>query len=235
MVNSQSKFGPPSLKGDLLDVGKAKKLAHRVEETLATMCLFPEPKQLDPSDVLVAVNNRRGAPPNKPHVHYGILKSFKDKGFDRTRPPIGICIMFTSTAGLKGLHEHNERFTKGCQLMPVIKLTAIYGSLACSHYNLALRLLQAGAKSPIGDLLVILQENEHLNESARCGHKWWILPETVLAERQVDISLWRNMDQNENQVSHEIEILQGIKATAEIISVKHREISQVDLQKIKKK
>ena len=62
-----------------------------------------------------------------------------------------------------------------------------------------------------------------------CGHKWWILPEEVLTERQVDISLWRNMDQNENQVSHEMEILQGIKATAESLSVKHRKTTQVDL------
>ena len=189
MVNAQSKFDAPSLKGDLVDVGKAKKLAHRVEEVLATMCLYPEPKQLDPSDVLVAVHNRRGAPPNKPHVHYGILKSFKDKGFDRTRPAIGICLKLTSPQGLKSLHDHNKRFSKGCQLLPTIKIEAIYGSLACSHYNLALRLLQAGAKSPIGDLNQILEENEDLRDAAMCGHKWWILPEEVISERQADICL----------------------------------------------
>ena len=65
------------------------------------------------------------------------------------------------------------------------------------------------------------------------GHKWLILPEKVQTEMQVDISPWRNMDQNENPVSHEIEILQGIKATAESISVKLRKISQVDLKKLK--
>ena len=188
---------------------------------------------MDPSLVLVAPLNRLGAPPNKLHVHYGILKSFKDKGFDRTRPAIGICLKFTSPQGLKSLHDHNKRFSKGCQLLPTIKNEAIYGSLACSHYNLALRLLQAGAKSPIGDLIKLLEENEHLKDTAMSGHKWWILPEEVAAERQVDISLWRNMDQNENQVSHEIEILQGIKATAESISMKHRNITQVDLTKIK--
>ena len=93
---SQSKYGPPCQKGDLVDVGKYKKLAQRVEETLTQMCLFAEPKQLDPSLVLVAPMNRSGAPPNKRHVHFGVLKSFKDKGFDRNRPQVGICIMFTS-------------------------------------------------------------------------------------------------------------------------------------------
>ena len=53
-----------------------------------------------------------------------------------------------------------------------------------------------------------------------------ILPEEVLTERQVDISLWRNMDQHENQSSHEMEILQGIKATAGDLSVTHPKITQ---------
>ena len=73
---SQSKFGPPCPKGALVDVGKMKKLAQRVGETLTQMCLFAEPKQLDPCLVLVAPLNRLGAPPNKRHVHFGILKSF---------------------------------------------------------------------------------------------------------------------------------------------------------------
>ena len=48
-------------------------------------------------------------------------------------------------------------------------------------------------------------------------------------ERQVDISLWRNMDQNENQVTHEIKILQSIKATAEQLSQKQAKVTQGDL------
>ena len=155
----------------------------------------------------------------------GSSRASRAKGFDRTRPAIGICLKFTSTQGLKSLHDHNKRFSKGCQLLPTIKSEAIYGSLACSHYNLALRLLQAGAKSPIGDLIKLLEENEHLKDTAMCGHKWWILPEEVLAEKQVDISLWRNMDQQENQASHEMEILQGIKATAESLSEKMSNIT----------
>ena len=189
------------------------------------MCLVAEPKQLDPSWVLVSPLNRPGAPPNKRHVHFGVLLSFKDKGFDRTRPAISICIKFTNAQGLQSLPYHNKRFSKGCQPMPRIKIEAMSGSLACSHYNLALRLLQAGAKSPIGDLVKILEENEHLKDTAMCGHKWWVLPEEVATEMQVDINLWRNMDQQENQASHEMEILQGIKATAESLSVKQRKIT----------
>ena len=46
------------------------------------------------------------------------------------------------------------------------------------------------------------------------GHRWWILPETLTRDQQTDISLWRNMDQNENNCAHEIEVLQTIAHAA---------------------
>ena len=45
----------------------------------------------------------------------------------------------------------------------------------------------------------------------------------------MDISLWRNMDQNENQNSHEMEILGGIKATAEHLCRTQPSVKQADL------
>ena len=229
MAPDTSKFQSPEIKGDLVDVGKFKKLAQRVEQSLTEDILFAEPKQLDPDLVPVAPNNRDGAPTNKSHLHFGVLKSFKVRGFDRTRPHIGICIKFTSEKGLKDLHEHNLRFTKGCKLMPPIKDGAIYGSLATSHFNLALRCIKSGTFSPIGNIVDLLADNKNLKEVVTSGHRWWILPESVLKERQVDISLWRNMDQNENQNSHEMEILGGIKATAESLSKKQSSVKQADL------
>ena len=71
------------------------------------------------------------------------------------------------------------------------------------------------APFPIGNLGDLLEDSANLKEVVTSGHRWWVLPERVLKERQVDVSLWRNMDQNENQNSHEMEILGGIKATAE--------------------
>ena len=47
------------------------------------------------------------------------------------------------------------------------------------------------------------------------GHKWLVLMASLPWKDQVDISLWRNQDQNENQGSHEIELLQTIYATCE--------------------
>ena len=225
---TKGKFDAPKL-GDGVDQGKYKKLAQRVEEALTKESLFAEPKQIDPSLILVAPNNRDGAPPNVRHVHQGILKSFQVKGFDRTRPAIGICIKFTSEKGLKDLHEHNSRFSKGCTNLPPIKESACYGSLACSHLNLALRCIQANTSSPVGNLEDLTVDSPNLKEVSSSGHRWWVLPESLVKERQVDISLWRNMDQNEKQMSHEIEILQGIRATAEVLSKKRDTVKQGDL------
>ena len=89
----------------------------------------------------------------------------------------------------------------------------IYATLAASHFNLALRLLKHNCHSPIGDLEALMRQSS-LKEVATSGHTWWILPEDTETAAQVDISLWRNQDQNENQGTNEIEILQSLKHAA---------------------
>ena len=117
-INMASKFAAPSVSKDVSQ-GKFKQLAQRVEDTLTEKVLFHEPKQLDPSLILVSPLNRDGAPPNVQHIHFKILKGFREKGFDRTRPPVGICVKYLSEQGKKDLLEHNHRFTKGNKLLPL--------------------------------------------------------------------------------------------------------------------
>ena len=193
--------------------GKLQKLAQRVERAMLDHMCFKEPKQLDPQMVLVAPMNRDRAPPNILHVHLVILKSFITKGFDGARPQVGICIEYKSVEGKKELIEHNLRFSTGCALLPAVDETkAMYGSLAGSHFNIALRLIKAGAISPAGDLRTLMRDDESLAETVQNGHRWFILKENILRESQVEISLWRNQDQNDNQGTHEMEILQTILA-----------------------
>ena len=210
------RFQGPSVGPDS-DLGKFKKLAQRVEETLTTEIMYAEPKQLDPVKVLVSPLNRLGASPNVRHVHMGILKSFLENSYDRTRPAVGICIEYKSEKGIKEVLEHNRRFCLGNKLLPPITenmSSPIYGSLACTHLNLAFRCIKTCTPSPLGPLDSLL-DNGTLKEVVMNGHKWWVLPETLSKERQIDISLWRNQDQNENQAVHELEILQTIKFAAE--------------------
>ena len=187
------RFGAPKL-GPQADAGKAFKLAQRVEKALSK-CINSEAKQLDPLSLLIDPDNRDGAPPNIQHVHFGILKSFAVKGFDRTRPQTGICVQYKSDAGKARLLEHNRRFTSGASLLPPVDDSkAMYGTIAASHLNVALRILTHGVPSPAVDVTNLVEAGSSLAEVVRSGHKWWILPEDTPCEDLIDISLWRNQD-----------------------------------------
>ena len=151
------------------------------------------------------------------------------QGFDRTRPAYGICVKYTTDKSKQELLAHNHRFTKGNALLPPVTEDAEYGSLAGSHLNIALRCIQAGVASPAGMLKDLMSDAGNLKDVVNNGHKWWILPETIDHDTLVDISLWRNMDQNENQSTHEIEVLQSIRVTCETMSKKLARITQGDL------
>ena len=186
--------GAPTI-GANSDAGKAFKLAQQVENILAK-CINSVAKQLKPQALLVDPSNRDGAPPNVMHVHHTILKSFQENGFDKTRPQTGICVQYTSTEGKLKLLEHNRRFTAGTPtLPPVIPDTAMYGTLAGSHLNLALRILVHGVASPAADVTSMIEPGSSLEEVTKDGHKWFILPEETALSDRVNVSLWRNQDQ----------------------------------------
>lgn len=212
------RFGAPDPGSTIQDVGQHWKLAQRVEKTMLT-CINAEPKQLDPRSLLVAPANRDGAPPNVQYVHFGILRSLQKAGFDRTRPQVGICIQVKSSEGKERLIQYNKAFSSGNHLLPTIDQEKVmYATLAGTHLNLCLRILQAGLASPACDTAKLVASGSSLAEVVHNGHKWWILPEDTPVNAQVEVSLWRNMDQNENQSLHEIEILRNIMATCQELS-----------------
>ena len=104
------------------------RLAQRVEAALQRT-RNKEPKQINPKKILVSPNNRNGSPPNVQYIHRSILKSFLDKGFDYSRPPVGICVDVKPPEGKRKLLEHNRAFTS--PLMPsLIEDGVQYASIA---------------------------------------------------------------------------------------------------------
>ena len=99
---------------------------------------------------------------------------------------------------------------------PIDEQKVRYGSLAASHLNVAFKIMKAGcaSASPAGDFRSTLDEYTALRYAVLNGHKWWILPESLEPELNIEISLWRNADQNDNQGTHEIELLQTVMTTA---------------------
>jgi len=223
-----SKFGSPKVNPEITDISKHLKLAQRVEKIMEKAVLAGT-KRIDPRKLLVAPANRDGAPPNIQHVHHGILKSFATAGFDKHRPQAGICVQFTSSEGKERLIEHNRRFSEGQPLLPPIEEgEVLYGTLAGSHLNIALRCIRAGLQSPSCDLQA-LRKDKTLEQVVLDGHMWWVLPEDTEFSEQVEVSLWRNQDQHENQSVHEIEILKCIMQATQELAVLSTKVGTQDI------
>ena len=171
-----------------------------------------------------------GGPPHVVYCHSGILAGFKKNGYDPTRPKEGICIEYTSPQGLARLLEHNKRF-QGPLMPPINVAKAKYGSLACNHLNISFRVIKVGTSgpSPAGDVRSLIDGDETLKDVVINGHRWIVLKEIVPPDTKVEISLWRNADQNENQGTHEIEILQNIISSAEVLMKDQRRVTSGDL------
>jgi len=83
----------------VVDPQQFLKLATRVATIIKKDRLSTHPVRLMHGKVVVGINNREGAPPNVQHVHHGILKGIREKGFCSDRPQVGICIKYESPEG----------------------------------------------------------------------------------------------------------------------------------------
>ncbi len=124
---------------------------------------------------------------NVQHIHFKITECFVDKGF--VRQP--------SELGKKSLIDHNRRFTQGSAFLPPVNEEAIYGSLARSHLNIALRCIRSGLLgSPAGILKFPPPVNEeaiygslarsHLSIALRCIRSGLGSPAGILKDRVAD-------------------------------------------------
>ena len=82
------------------------------------------------------------------------------------------------------------------------------------------RILKAGSYSTIGSVQAMLTDQPKLRTEVTEGHAWWIPKDDTPVDVQKDISMWMNMDQNDNQGTHDMEILGSIKDTAMRLSEK---------------
>ena len=210
--------------------GSKRLLAQRVMEALETHGIHKAPRQIDSRKILVAPWNRSGAPPNVRHIHETILKSFVTKGFDSNRPQPGVCIKYESQEGKAALLAHNKAFTSGNPLLPTVyEQEAEYGSIALSHLNLSLRFIKQGLASPSTNISGICDAQPCLKEFVDNGATWWVLPEDLDPQVYLDISTWRNQDQNENQVMHEAEVLSTVVSSAKRLGLTQETIQAAQL------
>ena len=88
--------------------------------------------------MLVPKSNRGGQPLTCMVVHQNIIPSFRDDGFDPSRPPVGYAIWYESSQAKEAGIAHNVKVYGGSALFPPVERDAVQGeTLSCSHFNCA--------------------------------------------------------------------------------------------------
>ena len=126
------------------DPSKLALLAERVKGVMGKS-VYPDAKRLSPHEVGISPLNRLFS---VHQVHNTILKSFVGEGHDPSRPQVGICCEVRDPEKRKSLEEYNMSLSQSSPLMPKTEPGVIqYEGLACTHYNVALRLVSNSAVS----------------------------------------------------------------------------------------
>ena len=125
---------------------KDMKTSQRVVATIAKFRMHDEPIHIEPDEIGADWTNRMGSTPNISIVHSVIATSLSKDGYDPSKPQIGLCRSFGGHGVLlEKLLQWNQSFSAGDARYPFIhKAKMTYGSLACTHLNLAGRMFKQG-------------------------------------------------------------------------------------------
>ena len=209
------KIGAPDKTSDQ-DQAKVLKTSQRVAANMVKYGECDEPLAIDPDELGADMMNRAGAVPNISVCRENIGQSFKAHGFDKNRPMPGIAKDYSKNPQkLEALIQHNLKMSEGDpRWPPVLTKKMSKGTLASTHLNIAIRLHKHGVMSPTGEPFSIAPDDPNLLRVTQHGHKWWLLSCDIPDAAAIEISEWRNSDNNNNQVKHEIEHIRGLQRVA---------------------
>ena len=145
-------------------------------------------------------------------MHCNIAESLASDGFDPQRPLPGIVIDYSADA-IKNKSEidWNMVFTRACEHFPPVRVEAMNKfTIAGSHLTMALRLFDARMTSSMSGRLFDAGGDTQLLQACQHGHKYVVLSGDIPAEDAVCMSNWRNADNNNSQVRHEMELIKAI-------------------------
>jgi len=211
LAKRAGEFGAPSMT-DEQDQAKVLKTSQRVAASMVKYALCDEAVEVDPDEIGADMMNRGGAIPNILVCRENICESFKKDGFDKNKPMPGILKDYSrQQAKRQALILHNQSFTEGdARWPPVIVDKMAKGSLAGTHLTIAIRIHKHRVMSIAGEAFDV-GDDANLARVTTRGHKYWILDCEIPDKDAVEISEWRNSDNNNNQVKHEVEHLRGLQ------------------------
>jgi hypothetical protein len=208
-------FGAPAKTADQ-DHAKLLKTSQRVAANMVKYSCCDEPVETDPDALGADPCNRAGAIPNIAVCRENIGRSITNDGYDKHKPLVGIAKDYSKCdpKKLEALLGHNRGMSDGdSRWPPMFGDVMRKGTLASTHLNITLRLYKHGVASPTGESFSV-RDDAALQRVCERGHKWWLLSCDISDQDAIEISEWRNSDNNCNQVKHEIEHIKGLQRVA---------------------
>ena len=163
--------------------------------------------ELDPDQIGVCPWNRRGVKPNIHIVHCVVFPSFKNHTFDPGRLHNGYVIWVKCPKMRKEWVEYNKELAAGSSLYPPVYEDKMeYFTLACTHVTITLRCCKAGMISEITGIQFTAGDDVELKKVVRGGgHKYKVLTGDTPKEEAMQLSEWKNADNDTAQGKHELE------------------------------
>jgi len=207
-------FGAPDIT-DHQDQFKMLKTSQRVAANMVKYGVCDDPIEIEPDCIGADRQNRGGATPNITVCRENIGASFKKDGCDKSKPQIGIVKDYSKHPEmLAQLVKHNQEFGMGDpRWPPVFPDKMKNGSLAATHLTITLRCYKHSLMAPWGETFTV-GTCPALQRFTEFGHKYWKLTCEIPDADALEISEWRNTDNNCNQVKHEIEHIKGLQRVA---------------------
>ena len=123
-------------------MAESSKTSQRVAANITKYRIHAAPVHVDVDEIGADWLNRMGSAPNIQICHKVLAPSFKNDGYDTSKPQVGVCRSFEGNSDLiNKLVSWNRSFTD--ELYPSVRKEKMNkGSLACTHVNITARLFK---------------------------------------------------------------------------------------------
>ena len=195
------------------------KKAQIIQSILDRRLVSDEPERVDCDRIGVSEWNRKGMPPNIPYVHRDLYPQIEKDGYKTDRPKPGYIIRFTTPTLLQKNVHHNQVISQGTSgvFPPICDGAMDSASLGSTHLTLTFRLARHRVVSHLTGKTFDEGCDPEFAKVVRKGHLYWILSEDTTQEEATQLSAYFNADQDQNQGTSEIEMMNHVSSVCRLI------------------
>ncbi len=171
---------------------------------------------------------------NLQYVHGNLAPGMHTKGFDPTRPKPGCVIHRTDPKAITRLKDHAVAVQSVApELFPELHSASpecCYECVGGNHLTLTFRFYHGSYTSPVTGITYAVPDDEHaLRDRVERGRSYVVLKDGIPDDDASFIAEYLNSDQNQNQGTSEMQVLQSTHKVveAELKVTPHPQVSKV--------